>query len=435
MVEAKARAIEWLESKGIGNRTVNYRLRDWLVSRQRYWGCPIPVVHCPSCGIVPVPDEELPVLAPDDVEFLPTGKSPLALHDGFLHTTCPKCGEPAERETDTMDTFVDSSWYFLRFCDPFHEDKPFDAAEARHWMPVDHYIGGIEHAILHLLYARFYTRVLVDLGIATGIPREPFARYFAQGMIRMDGTKMSKSKGNLIAPSSYYESVGADALRLFHLFVGPPADDFDWTEQTDQIIDGNARFLDRLWRLASGELAAEHRTRDEARLGDLTPADVEMRRATHRTIAKVSQDIERWSYHTAVAACMELVNVLYGYVRGEEPPHRDVLEEALDGLLRLMAPMTPHITAELWEIRHPDRQPLHSQSWPSFDPDLVRSDTVTMVVQVNGKLRDRLEVDADTDEEAARAAALASPKVAAELGGREPQRVIVRPPKLVNVVV
>ena len=435
VVEAKARAIEWLESKGIGNRTVNFRLRDWLVSRQRYWGCPIPVIHCPSCGIVPVPDEELPVLAPDDVEFLPTGKSPLALHSGFLHTTCPKCGEPAERETDTMDTFVDSSWYFLRFCDPFHDDKPFDAAEARHWMPVDHYIGGIEHAILHLLYARFYTRVLVDLGIATGIPREPFARYFAQGMIRMDGTKMSKSKGNLIAPSSYYESVGADALRLFHLFVGPPADDFDWTEQTDQIIEGNARFLDRLWRLASGELADEHGAGVEARDGDLTPADVDARRAVHRTIAKVSQDIERWSYHTAVAACMELVNVLYAYVRGEDPPHHDVLEEALDGLLRLMAPMTPHVTAELWEMRDPTRPPLHSQSWPSFDPDLVRSETVTMVVQVNGKLRDRLEIDAGTGEEDARLAALASPKVVAELAGREPRRVIVRPPKLVNVVV
>ena len=245
---AKALAIEWLEEQGIGERKVNYRLRDWLVSRQRFWGCPIPAVYCDDHGVVPVPEDQLPIVAPDDVEFLPTGQSPLALHEGFLHTTCPIDGGPARRETDTMDTFVDSSWYFLRFCDPWSTDRPFDPAAARHFMPVDQYIGGIEHAILHLLYARFFTRALIDVGLAPGVDPEPFKHYLAQGMIRMDGTKMSKSKGNLIAPEHYFDTVGADALRLFHLFVGPPFDDMDWSDQTEQVIDGCGRFLDRLWR-------------------------------------------------------------------------------------------------------------------------------------------------------------------------------------------
>ncbi len=247
---AKARAIDWLEAEGIGERMVNFRLRDWLVSRQRFWGCPIPVVYCPDHGIVPVPADQLPVLAPDDVEFLPTGESPLATNPAFLNTTCPVCGGPATRETDTMDTFVDSSWYFLRFTDPWTPDLPFDPEIAGHWMPVDQYIGGIEHAILHLLYARFYTKALADLGLAPEGLREPFARLFTQGMIRMDGKKMSKSKGNLVAPSSYLTTVGADALRLFHLFVGPPADDVDWSDQTDSVIEGCGRYLDRVWRLA-----------------------------------------------------------------------------------------------------------------------------------------------------------------------------------------
>ena len=234
------------------------------MSRQRFWGCPIPVVYCADHGIVPVPEDQLPVLAPDDVEFLPTGESPLATHPGFLHTTCPICGGPATRETDTMDTFVDSSWYFLRFTDPWTPDAPFDKEIARHWMPVDQYIGGIEHAILHLLYARFFTKALVDVGLAPDGLREPFARLFTQGMIRMDGKKMSKSKGNLVAPSSYLTTVGADALRLFHLFVGPPADDVDWSAQTDSVIDGCARYLDRVWRLAVPEVPRPRRRRRPA---------------------------------------------------------------------------------------------------------------------------------------------------------------------------
>jgi leucyl-tRNA synthetase len=429
---AKSRAIEWLEEKGIGERHVNYRLRDWLVSRQRFWGCPIPVIFCPEHGAVPVPEDQLPVVAPDDVEFLPTGQSPLAFHEGFLHTTCPICGGPARRETDTMDTFVDSSWYFLRYCDPWSDERPFAPAAARRWMPVDQYIGGIEHAILHLLYARFFTRALIDVGLAPDIPREPFKRYLAQGMIRMDGTKMSKSKGNLIAPERYYETVGADGLRLFHLFVGPPFDDMDWTQQTEQVIEGCGRFLDRLWRtFAPGQSEIEPTFRS----GPASEADREVRQATHRTIAAVTEDLERWSYNTAVAHCMEQLNLLQKYARHQDGVHDVVWGEAADALLSLLAPMTPHLTAEIWGLRHPGEPSVHLQPWPQFDPALVRAETVTMVVQVNGKVREKLEVSPEITEADAELAALASSKVVESLAGRTPQRVVVRPPRLVNVVV
>ena len=423
---AKAKAIEWLEAKGIGVRTVNYRLRDWLVSRQRFWGCPIPVVYCPDHGIVPVPFEELPVLAPDDVEFLPTGQSPLATNESFLNTTCPIDGGPAIRETDTMDTFVDSSWYFLRFCDPWNEDRPFDQDKVSHWMPVDQYIGGVEHAILHLLYARFYTKALVDMGIAPEGLREPFTHLFTQGMVRMDGHKMSKSRGNLVAPSLYIDTVGADALRLFHLFVGPPADDVDWTEQTDSVIEGCGRFLDRVWRLATGTDGDT-----PLREGALTPEDTAVRRRTHLLIDKVSRDYERWSYNTAVAECMGFVNLIQPYVRGGG--QAEVVGEAVDSLLLLLAPMTPHLTAELWERRHGEH--IHLRPWPVADPALAVEEQVTLVVQVNGKVRDRIEVSPDIDAEEAERLALESPRIGEALGGGAPKRVISRPPKLVNVVI
>ncbi len=427
---AKIVAIDWLEAKGIGERKVNYRLRDWLVSRQRFWGCPIPVVYCPDHGIVPVPESELPVLAPDDVEFRPTGESPLRYNSGFLNTTCPICGGPAERETDTMDTFVDSSWYFLRFCDPSNTDAPFSREAVQHWMPVDQYIGGIEHAILHLLYARFYTRALADLGFAPKELREPFKRLFTQGMIRMGGSKMSKSKGNLIAPSKYYETVGADSLRLFHLFVGPPNEDFDWSEQTDEVIDGCHRFLARVWRLASG-------TADRLHVVDRAPSvsDSEVEKGAHRLIDRVTHDYQRWSYNTAVAAFMEFVNELYRYVQSDAGARVETLAFAIDSLLKLMAPMVPHLTAELWELRHGEGTTVHDQGWPVADPELVRVDTETMVVQVNGKVRDRITVAAAIDEEGAVRLAVASPKVQEQLAGRPVQRVVARPPKLVNVVV
>jgi leucyl-tRNA synthetase len=428
--EAKGAAMDWLVEQGIGDRKVNYRLRDWLLSRQRYWGCPIPVVYCPIDGIVKVPEDQLPVLLPDDVEFRPTGESPLRYHEGFLHTTCPKCGGPAERETDTMDTFVDSSWYFLRFCDPWTTDAPIDQEAAARWMPVDQYIGGIEHAILHLLYARFYTRALGDQGLAPSGVREPFARLFTQGMITMDGSKMSKSRGNLIAPERYFDSVGADALRLFHLFVGPPGDDFDWAAQTDQMIEGCHRFLNRLWRLGTDTVERVTLVDREREASDL-----ELEKETHRLIDKVSSDYERWSYNTAVAAAMEFLNSVYRHIQAPAGARRASVDLAVDSLLLLLAPMAPHITAELWEQRHAEAVPLHRQSWPSADPALVAVDTVTLVVQVNGKVRDRIEVDASITEEGAVALALAAPKVVDALAGGQPKKVIARPPRLVNVVI
>jgi len=418
MVEAKAKAIDWLEEKGIGRRKVNYRLRDWLLSRQRFWGCPIPVVYCPTHGAVPVPEAELPVVAPDDVEFRPTGESPLKFHEGFRTTTCPRCGGPAERETDTMDTFVDSSWYFLRFCDPDNKLEPFSAEALHKWMPVDQYIGGIEHAILHLMYARFFLKALGDVGLAPKELREPFKRLFTQGMIRMGGTKMSKSKGNLVAPSRYLETTGADALRLFHLFVGPPADDVDWNDQTDEVIEGCGRFLRRVWRLAT----------DPAGFGAVPiPAAVDptaVDRAAHRLIARVTDDFERWSYNTAVAALMEFTNLLY---------KEGTTDFAVDTLLLLLAPMAPHLAAEAWTSRH-DGAHIHAQSWPTADPAMTRVDATTMVVQVNGKVRDRIEVPPTISALDAETLALASPKVVEQLDGRAPAKVIARPPKLVNIV-
>ena len=420
---AIARAIEFLEEQGIGEARVNYRLRDWLLSRQRFWGCPIPVVYCDDCGIQPVPDDQLPVLAPDDVEFQPTGQSPLQLHEGFLHTTCPSCGGPARRETDTMDTFVDSSWYYLRFADPWNESEPFSLAAAQAWMPVDQYIGGVEHAILHLMYARFFTKALADLGVAPKELREPFSKLFTQGMIRLDGDKMSKSKGNLVAPEPILEREGADALRLAHLFVGPPQDDVDWEGVS---IEGSYRFLARLWRLATGvALPGEVADREP------TDADVAVARSTHRLIVKVSDDYERWSYNTAVAAYMEFTNELYRYVQAPDGARPDTLAFAVDTLLMLMAPMAPHLTAELWEQRRGGH--IHEQPWPVADPAMLEVDTVTMIVQVNGKMRDRIEVAPGIDAEQAEQLALASTKVQAHLDG-PPRRVIAKPPKLVNIV-
>ena len=431
---AKARATEWLEGQGIGERKVNYRLRDWLLSRQRYWGCPIPVVHCPDHGIVKVPEDELPVLLPDDVEFRPTGESPLRYDEAFLHTTCPICGGPAERETDTMDTFVDSSWYFERFCNPWTTTDPIDVQAAQRWMPVDQYIGGIEHAILHLLYARFYTKALADLGLAPAAVREPFARLFTQGMITMDHAKMSKSKGNVITPERFFDSVGADALRLFHLFVGPPAEGFNWDSQTDQMIEGCARFLGRLWRVGLGSVQNVSLVERVP-----TPADVELEKETHRLIDRVTSDLDRWSYNTAVAAAMEFLNSAYRHIQSPDGAARSSVDFAVDSLLLVLAPMAPHITAELWERRHGDGSgpvgSIHDQAWPAADPALVKVDTVTMVVQVNGKVRDRVEVDASITEDEAIKAALGLSKVVAALAGAQPKKVIARPPRLVNVVV
>ncbi|HUV57833.1 MAG TPA: leucine--tRNA ligase [Acidimicrobiales bacterium] len=427
IAHAKQAAAEFLAERAHGISKVNFRLRDWLVSRQRFWGCPIPIVYCDTCGTVPVPRDQLPVVAPDDVKMDKTGQSPLATHEGFLNTTCPVCSGPARRETDTMDTFTDSSWYFLRYADPFTPDKPFDPVEAAKWMPVDQYIGGIEHAILHLLYARFYLKALVDIGLAEGLPREPFRRLFTQGMIRLNGSKMSKSKGNLIAPEKYYETVGADGLRLFHLFVGPPADDVDWTDQTEEVIEGCGRFIDRVYRLSQYDEVNFHDTIDDD--------DLAVRQAVHRTIVKVTEDLERWSYNTAVAAMMELLNTVSKWARSEHGAERSVLDDSLETLLTLLAPMAPHITAEIWESRYPGRPGVHLQTWPVADPELVKRETMTMVVQINGKVRARLEVPADISMSDATIEALEHATISAALGGATPTRVIARPPRLVNIIV
>ncbi len=425
--EAIAAAIEWLEHNGKGVGATTFRLRDWLLSRQRFWGCPIPVVHCEVDGVVPVPDSELPVLAPDDVAFTPTGESPLRSHSGFLNVACPKCGGPAQRDSDTMDTFVDSSWYFLRFATPpgWSGESPVDADAVAKWLPVDQYIGGIEHAILHLMYARFFTKALADMGVIPADMREPFRRLFTQGMIRLGGAKMSKSKGNLVAPEQFLDTLGADALRLYHLFVGPPQDDVDWN---DNGIEGCARFLQRVWRVADPEGLGVDAVEREA-----TDADTEMRRSAHRLIERVTADFERWSYNTAVAACMEFTNELYRYVQAPGGPQRGALGECVDALLLVMAPMTPHMTAELWERRHGTH--IHQLSWPAADPAMVARATETMVVQINGKVRDRIDVPAAITEEEMREAAMASAKVVSALGGATVVKAISRPPKLLNLVV
>ena len=423
---AKKKAADFLAQNAHGITKVNYRLRDWLVSRQRFWGCPIPIIYCDDCGMVPVPTEQLPVVAPDDVVMEKSGQSPLATHEGFKNVACPTCAKPARRETDTMDTFTDSSWYYLRFADPFTEGKAFDPEQVAKWMPVDQYIGGIEHAILHLLYARFYLKALVDIGVAPGLPREPFKRLFTQGMIRLDGSKMSKSKGNLIAPGKYYETVGADGLRLFHLFVGPPADDVDWTEQTEDVIQGCGRYLERVYRLAQNDEVILH----DASTGE----DLKTLQAVHRTIVRVTDDLEKWSYNTAVAALMELYNTVSKQARSEAGIAKETLDFAVDTLLKLLAPMAPHITAELWEQRHPGEPSVHLQSWPVADPALVLQETVVMVVQINGKVKARLDVAADITASDAEIAALADPAIAEITQGATPKRVVCVPPKLVNII-
>ena len=424
---AKRAAVEFLEQLGAGASKVNYRLRDWLISRQRYWGCPIPVVYCPTHGAVPARAEDLPILLPDDVEFRPTGESPLRFDEDFLRTTCPVCDGPATRETDTMDTFVDSAWYFLRFCNPRDETAPVDAGAARHFMPVDQYIGGITHAILHLLYARFFTRALADTGLSPKKIREPFAQLFCQGMIRLGGRAMSKSRGNVVAPDEYFARVGADSLRLLHLFIAPPIDDVDWSDQTDEILEGCSRYLGRVWRLATQVPRPSGDAGDDAIASG--GAD-ELRRAVHRAIARVTSDIERYGFNTAVAACMELTNTIARHARSGTD--RAVVDESIDTLLELLAPLVPHLAAEAYERRRGDN--VHTRPWPVADVRLLTEQKVTMVVQVRGKVKDRIEVDRHLSEEAAAAIALASLKVQEILGGASPTRVVARPPHIVNIV-
>ncbi len=418
-VDAIEKITEWLVDLGIGEATVQYRLRDWLISRQRYWGCPIPMISCEKCGMVPVPEDELPVVLPDIEDYLPKGRSPLAADEDFVNTTCPECDGPAQRETDTMDTFVDSSWYFYRYADADNSEAIFDPDKPAYWMPLDQYIGGIEHAILHLLYARFITKVLYDMGLSS--VEEPFSRLFTQGMITLDGAKMSKSKGNVVDPVDLFASHGADALRLYHLFMGPPTDDAAWNENG---VDGTRRFLDRVWKIATDD----HEFSDRA----LDPSDREMLGVAHRTVRKVTEDIDRFHFNTAVPALMVLSNELSDYLSGS--PREETYEEVLRLLLLLLSPMTPHLAHELWEQRGYGIM-LADESWPAWDAELAKEETVTLVIQVNGKVRDRLEVSADITSEQASELAMGSEKIQTWIDGQEVKRIIARPPNLVNVVV
>jgi leucyl-tRNA synthetase len=414
--EGKRAITAWLEECGLGEAAIGYRLRDWLLSRQRYWGCPIPIVHCETCGIVPVPAERLPVLLPEIDDYLPKGRSPLAAAEDWVATTCPSCGGPARRETDTMDTFVDSSWYFLRYADARNDDAAWDQQIVDYWLPVKQYIGGVEHAVLHLLYARFFTKVLNDIELL-GF-REPFSRLFTQGMIYRHGAKMSKTRGNVVSPDEAIERYGADALRLYILYMGPAEQDKEWS---DAGIEGTARLLDRIWRLAL----------EVATTGPVeAPADGELVRAAHRTIDRVTDDIlRRFQFHTPIAALFELVNEVYRVK--DEPGRAGEVRFATETVLTLIQPYAPHVAEELWERLGHSR--LWETPWPLADQALVASDTVEVVVQVNGKLRDRLHVPAGTPENELVALALASERVQAHVDG-EPQRTIVVPDRLVNVV-
>ena len=425
--EAKVRIAEWFEARGAGRRKTNLRLRDWLVSRQRYWGTPIPVIYCDACGIVPVPESDLPVVLPTDLPFRATG-SVLPEAESFVSTTCPHCGRPARRETDTMAQWIESCWYFLRYADPHNTKMPFSREEADRWLPVDQYIGGIEHAVLHLLYSRFFTKVLCDLGLI-GFD-EPFARLFTQGMLLKDGAAMSKSRGNVVGPDEVIARYGADALRAYILFLAPPELDADWREGG---IEGVTRFLNRVWRAVVGRL---DRFDPGWRRHTRSPfaAAAALRRKTHQTIRRVTNDLERFHFNTAISALMELVNAMTeADEQSADPAFWAVYSEACERLALLLAPFTPHLAEELWERLGHDES-IHLASWPAWDEEAAREEEITVVVQVNGKLRDRLTVASGTPKEKLQAEALASPRVQPHLQGKRIANVIVVVDKLVNLV-
>ena len=424
--EALAAIVAWLDREGKGHASVNYRLRDWLVSRQRYWGCPIPIVYCERCGMVPVPEEDLPVELPDIDDYQPKGRSPLAAAEEWVRTACPSCDGPARRETDTMDTFVDSSWYFLRYCDASNSDAAWDPAALREWMPVDQYIGGVEHAILHLLYARFFCKALADLGHLDF--QEPFQALFTQGMVTKDGSKMSKSKGNVVSPASIVERVGADTARCYILFVGPPDQDADWS---DEGVEGVHRFLGRLWRLA-----AETAERAGARSPELDSPDfaegdeLVLVRKAHWAIDKVSGDLRRFAFNTAIAAVMELLNECS---RLRESVSIESMRFALGTAASLLFPFAPHTSADIYDRLTGER--VWEQPWPEAEESMLESDVYELVCQVNGKVRDRVQAGADATPDQLKELCRAAPNVIAHLDGKELVKEIVVPGKLVNLVV
>ncbi len=410
-----------VENAGWGKRAVSYRLRDWLISRQRYWGTPIPMIHCPSCGTVPVPEDQLPVLLPSDAEFKPTGESPLAGNRGFVDTPCPRCGGDASRETDTMDTFVDSSWYMLRYTSPDYDDGPFNPQQLGEWLPVDQYTGGAEHAVMHLLYARFFTKALRDLGLVDF--GEPFLRLYNQGTIVAGGAKMSKSRGNVVSPDVHVKEVGADTVRAYLMFLGPWDQGGDWS---DAGINGMARWMNRVWEICQRDPnALEGEPEGQA--------SRDTRRLLHQTIRKCYQDLDRFKFNTTIAALMEFSNHL-NRVWAEGSIDPNTWRESIRSMLLILAPMAPHITEELWErAGHP--YSIHNQPFPTWDDELAANEVITLVVQVNGKVRDKLQVPAEISEEEARTLALGSDKVQAFLTDKEIQRAVYVPGRLVNVVV
>ena len=427
MHAAMGAIIDEAEAQGFGKRCVNYRLRDWLISRQRYWGAPIPIINCEKCGEVLVPEEELPVRLPEDVSFEQGTVSPLSSSEHFLHCTCPKCGGPATRETDTMDTFICSSWYYYRYADPKNTERPFDRNKVNYWAPVDQYIGGIEHAILHLLYARFFTKVLRDAGMLDF--DEPFTNLLTQGMVIKDGAKMSKSLGNVVSPEEIIEKYGADTARLFILFAAPVERDLDWS---DQGVEGAFRFLNRVWRILlqfEGAIKSAPAACDPSAL---TPEETELRRVLHMTVKKVTEDVrDRFMFNTAISSIMELVNAFYAFQDKELSPA--LARETASMLLRMLAPFAPHITEELWARLFTGS--VHAEKWPAYDASALTQDEIEVVLQINGKVRDRVKIAADLDKASMERIVTELPRARELTEGKTIVKVICVPGKLVNIVV
>ena len=418
--EGKRLIAEHIEASNLGTRTINYRMRDWLISRQRYWGTPIPMVYCDDCGVVPVNEEDLPVLLPEDAEFLPTGESPLAVHDKFVNTACPECGKPSKRETDTMDTFVDSSWYFLRYASPKHSESAFDEKSAELWNPVDQYTGGVEHAVMHLLYSRFFVKATRDLGLIKY--DEPFKRLFNQGTIIYKGAKMSKSRGNVIAPDDYVDVVGADTVRTYLMFIGPWEQGGEWN---DSGINGAARWLNKVWDVSHIDPTTFAANSD-------SDTEKNLNRLLHKTIMRVGEDIEKFKYNTAISALMQFTNTL-----GEDKLFEKIDYEQWLNLTRnlymMMAPIAPHLSEELWE-KSGMKSSVHIQEWPKYDANLAKDDEITLVVQVNGKVRAKISASANITEVEANEIAMEDPGVQKHTQGLEIRKVIYVPGKLLNIV-
>lgn len=430
MHKAMSAIMDKAEAEGFGKRRVNYRLRDWLISRQRYWGAPIPIIYCPHCGEVLVPEDQLPVRLPEDVSFTAGAKSPLATSEEFVHCKCPKCGADATRETDTMDTFLCSSWYYLRYTDAHNDKMPFDKELNNYWGPVDQYIGGIEHAILHLLYSRFFVKVLRDAGLVDY--DEPFSNLLTQGMVIKDGAKMSKSLGNVVSPEEILSKYGADTARLFILFAAPPERELEWS---DQGVEGSFRFLNRIWRIVQAFEAVLAQKVTEYDHSNLNEADKDLRRVLHSSIKKVTNDIEtRFNFNTAISTMMELVNALYAYKEAAKEPNAGLIYEAISDLIKMMSPFVPHITEELWRGAIDANSSVHEQSWPECDEEALKVDNVEIVLQVNGKVRGRLTVPAEATKEELEKIAMADANVQAHIGDATVRKVICVPGRLVNIV-